>query len=72
VAEAAVIWRVPLYLHPPPWSLPLYVLGLAVVAWALSADEDAPRAMGLLAGLALVAAGAVAALYGGAATYLLG
>src|SRR3954452_14901796 len=29
VAEAAVIWRVPLYLHPPPWALPLYVLGLA-------------------------------------------
>jgi len=54
------------------WAVPLYVLGLAVVAWALSADEDAPRAMGLVAGLALVAVGAASALYGGAATYLPG
>ena len=63
---------VPLYLHAPLWALPLYMLGLAIVAWALSADEDAPRAMGLAAGLALVAAGGVSALYGGAATYLPG
>jgi hypothetical protein len=66
------VYGFPLYLHPPPWALPLYVLGLAIVAWALSADDEVLRRTGLLAGLALVAAGAVSALAGGVATYVLG
>ena len=61
----------PLYLHPPPRALPLYALGLVIVACALTADDETPRAMARRAGLALMAVGAISALSGGVSTCLL-